>query len=70
MLEKSNMKDALLQWSICNAKELEAWSSGIKVLDSFPYFKGLKSKFPFSYKIIMYFFDFSHANGIIHLKFI
>jgi O-methyltransferase involved in polyketide biosynthesis len=72
MLKKSNMQDALLQWGIYDGKELEAWSSKIKVVSTFPYFKSIKSKynFPLSFKIVMYFFDFFHKSGIIHLKFI
>jgi len=69
MLQKSGMKDALLQWGIYNGKKIKNWSPGIETVVVYPYFKGIKSGFPFSYQLIMYFFDFLHTSGIIHLKF-
>jgi O-methyltransferase involved in polyketide biosynthesis len=71
MLKKSDMKDALLQWSIYDGKKLEAWSPKIKVVSSQPYFKGIKStlNFPLSLKAKMVLFDLFHRSGIIHLKF-
>lgn len=71
MLQDSDMKDAVLQWSIYNGKELEAWSPKIKVFEQMPYFKEIKKKykFPISAKLIMYYYDWEHKNGIIHLKF-
>ncbi len=72
MLEKSNMKDALLQWSIHDGNELEKWSPNIKVVSQHGYFKNIKNKynFPLSYKLVMYFFDLFHRNGIVKLRFI
>lgn len=71
MLEKSDMKDALLQWCINNANELAAWSPTIKPLYQHAYFKDIKDKFPFPlrYKMLMYLFDFFHKSGIIELEF-
>jgi len=70
MLEKSGMKDALLKWGIYNAKDMEAWSSSIKLVSQTPYFKDIKSnyRFPLSSKITMYFFDYVHKSGIIQLR--
>lgn len=72
MIEKAGMKNALLQWSVYDGKELEAWAPTIRLQAQMPYFNGIKSTFwfPLSYKITMYFFDFIHRSGIIHLKFL
>lgn len=71
MLEKSNMKGALLQWSISDAGEIEKRLENIKVMSQHGYFKNINNKFrfPLSYKLVMYFFDIFHKSGIIKLKF-
>ena len=72
MLVKSGMENALLQWSVYDGKILEECSPKIKIVEQHAYFKDIKNKypFPFSHKLIMYFFDLFHRSGIIHLKFI
>lgn len=71
MLQNSNMKNALLQWSIADGNEIEKWSPNYKVVSVRPYFFDIKNKFkfPLSSKFIMYIFDYFHASGIIHIKF-
>lgn len=72
MLKKSGMKDALLQWAIDDGKTLEKWSPKIKLVSQYGYFENIKNKyaFPLTYKLNMYFFDWFHKSGIIHLKFL
>lgn len=72
MLKKSDMQGALLQWALLDAKVIETWSPKIKLVAQGPYFQHIKStfNFPLSYKASMYFFDFFHKSGIIHLVFL
>jgi len=71
MLQKSGMTDALLQWSVTDAKIIEQWSPKIKVLAQHAYFTGIKNKYPFPwrYKLLMYLLDLSHKSGMIYLSF-
>ena len=71
MLKQSGMDDALLQWSIADAKTLEQWSPAIKLVTQHASFIKIKNKFPFpiTNKLMMHFYDLFHKSGIIHLKF-
>jgi len=71
MLQKSGMKDALLQWSIADGKKLEEWSPKIKLSYQYGLFKNIKGKYPFplTHQLWMYYTDFLDKSEIVHLKF-
>lgn len=71
MLEKADMKNAVLQWGIDNAEKLEMWSDQMQVLYQIPYFKHLKTLplFPLSLKMKMWTYDLFNSGGIVHIRF-
>lgn len=71
MLQKSGMQDALLQWSVTDAKIIEQWSPHIKLSAQHAYFANIKNNYPFPwrYKLLMYLLDLSHKSGMVCLKF-
>lgn len=71
MLQDSNMPDAVLQWSLDNAKTLEAWSGHIKLLSQFPYFKGIKTRanIPLLTRLKLFFYDLTDKPCLVYLKF-
>ncbi|VVC77147.1 hypothetical protein AQUSIP_24740 [Aquicella siphonis] len=71
MLEKANMTNALLQWGLDNANDLEKWSDQIQVLYQIPYFKKLKTRlsFPVFLRMKMWVYDLFNSGGIVHIRF-
>lgn len=71
MLSGAKMTNAQLQWGLDDASVLESWSKKIKVINSMPYFKGIKCMpgFPIKFRLRMFHNDFFAGNGIVQLRF-
>ena len=61
-IKSTKMPANLSNGSIRLVKLFFGWLDGINDSGQYP--------LPLSFKIVMYFFDFFHKSGIIHLKFI
>ncbi|MCO5247606.1 MAG: class I SAM-dependent methyltransferase [Chitinophagales bacterium] len=71
-IHQSGMKDAHLQWSIFDAKEMETWSEHIKVAETELYFKGIHTsgRYHLFTKIPMMVNDIFGISQIVKIKFV
>lgn len=71
MLSKAQM-DSELKWALDDAKDLEKWSSNIKVVSQMSYFEKINTRldFPLSLQFRMLFYEWWDKRGIVRVKFV
>jgi O-methyltransferase involved in polyketide biosynthesis len=69
VIKESGMDEAaILKWGIKSAKALETWEPGIKVLEEYPLFKGVKKGLSFKEKYGLFLSDLLKIMFIVHLR--
>ena len=71
-IHNSGMKNAHLQWSIVNAKEMESWSKHVEIIESEPYFKDISNleRYNIFTKTPMVINDIFSISQIVNLRFV
>jgi O-methyltransferase involved in polyketide biosynthesis len=70
MLQRVGMRDAVLQWGLADATIIESWDAGLKLIEQFEYFRGLKlGPIPFKTRIMVLANRFLRVMTIVHCRY-
>lgn len=69
MIAHAEMGRAVIRWQTADARSLEAWDTGVRVREQFPYFRGISRKGQrFRMRLFMAISDHYNMMGIAHCR--